>query len=354
MSAEIERATVPLQAGNRGDDGAGRQSSGDGGLAQRVGKLSRAYLGTRAMVAHLRREGTDARLTERIEGCGHYLRFRHFYLVERWKLLQASFCEVHQVCHLCAFNRAARYGANLSKMAGAAMEADPRLKAVALTLSVRNGPDCVERLQRLAKGLSKLMESRRKGRSGSGRHKSSLASCEAGFLALECTRNHLSGEWHWHVHALLLVVDWIDQDDLRAEWGRCVGEPVSIPYLQRVKDGGLMAAVCEVVKYSVKFSAIVPEHRQPGRGELRPSDVLTIYRAGKGSRLIRTFGLFRGDQLDLPEDDCADLDGQPFRDLLYRAMGSAGYTLVEVSEEHHPGGKHSDASRDRARTLARQ
>jgi len=335
----MERSTVPLLAGNRGDDGAERQSSGDGGLAKRVGKLSRAYLGTELMVAHLKAEGTDLRLMERVENCGHYLRFRHFYQVERWKLLQASFCGVHQVCHLCAFNRAARYGANLSKMAEAAMAADPALKAVAVTLSVRNGSDCLERLQRLCRGLSRLMESRRKGRSGSGRHKSSLSACEAGFLALECTRNHETGQWHWHCHALLLLSDWIDQDDLRAEWGRCVGELVAIPYLQHVKAGGLMDAICEVVKYSVKFTAMIGERKQPKKGELRPSDVLAIYRAGKGARLIRTFGLFRGDQLDLPEDDCADLDGQPFRDLLYRAVSGVGYTLVEVRSEHHPNGR---------------
>lgn len=295
-----------------------------------MGKLSRAYLGTRMMVAHLRRTSPDARLTERIEGCGHYLRFRHFYEVERWKLLEASFCEVHQLCHLCAFNRAARYGANLSKMAKAAMDADPRLKAVALTLSLPNNPDCAEGFQRLSVALRKLLESRRKGRSGSGRHKSSLRPCEAGFLALECTRNHLTGEWHWHVHALLLVTDWIDQDKLRAEWSRCAGGSVAIPFLQAVKGDGLVAAVCEVVKYSVKFTDLVPEGKTPGRGELRPSDVLAIYWAGKGGRLIRTFGLFRGDQLELPEDDCEDLDGQPFRDLLYRAVGGAGYQLVEV------------------------
>lgn len=340
MSAENGRSTVPYTGlENLGDDGAERQSPADGGLSRRVGKLSRAYLGTRAMVAHLRRTGTDPWLAERIEGCGHYLRFRHFYLVERWKLLEASFCNKHQVCHLCAFNRAARYGANLSKMAEAAMAADPRLKAVALTLSIPNNPDCGEGFTRLSVALRKLMESRRKGRSGSGRHKSALAACEAGFLALECTRNHDTGEWHWHCHALLLVTDWIDQDELRAEWGRCVGGPVAIPYLQAVKGDGLRSAVLEVVKYSVKFTALVPEHRKPGRGELRPSDVLAIYYAGKGGRLIRTFGLFRGDQLDLPEDDCTDLAGQPFRDLLYHALGGAGYALVRVVQEHHPGGK---------------
>lgn len=339
MSAEIGRSTVPFLAGHLGDDGAERQSSGDGGLGQRVAKLSRAYLGTRLMVAHLRREGTDWELAERVEGCGHYLRFRHFYLVERWKLLEASFCKVHQVCHLCAFNRAARYGSNLSKMAKAALDADPRLKAVALTLSIPNNPDCYTGFARLSYALRKLMESRRKGRSGSGRHKSALASCEAGFLALECTRNHVTGEWHWHCHALLLLHEWIDQDQLHAEWTRCAGVAVAIPYLQAVKSDGLVAAVCEVVKYSVKFSAMIPEGKKPKRGELRPSDVLTIYRAGKGGRLIRTFGLFRGDQLDLPEDDCVDLDGQPFRDLLYRAVGGAGYQLVEVRSEHHPNGK---------------
>lgn len=354
MSAEIGRSTVPFRPEKPGDDGAERQSSADGGLGQRVAKLSRAYLGTRLMVAHLRATGTDMPLANRVGDCGHYLRFRHFYQVDRWKLLQASFCEVHQVCHLCAFNRAARYGANLSKMAKAAMDADPSLKAVALTLSIPNNPDCVEGFQRLSGALRKLMESRRKGRSGSGRHKSALAVCEAGFLALECTRNHTTGEWHWHCHALLLATDWINQDDLRAEWSRCAGGPVAIPYLTHVKTDGLMGAVCEVVKYSVKFTALVPEGRTPGKGELRPSDVMAIYRAGKGSRLIRTFGLFRGDQLELPEDDCVDLDGQPFRDLLYRAVGRAGYTLVEVSEEQHPSGKHSKASRDSARALARR
>lgn len=291
------------------------------------------------MLAHLRRTGIEPRLTELLEGCGGYLKFHHYYLVERWKLVDASFCKQHQVCHHCAFNRAARYGANLAKMAQAAMAANPALRAVSLTLTIPNGPDCVERLQRLCKGLSALIASRRKGRSASSSNKSAMSTCEAGFLALECTRNHVTGEWHWHAHALLLTLGWIDQDKLRAEWARCVGEAVSIPYLKLVKGDDLMGAVCEVVKYSVKFSALIPEGATPKRGDLRPSDVLAIYRAGKGSRLIRTFGLFRGDQLDLPEDEGPCLDGQPFRELLYRALGGAGYTLVKVHSEHHPNGR---------------
>ena len=284
------------------------------------------------MVAHLRVTGTEPRLAELLEGCGGYLKFHHFYLVERWKLVDASFCKVHQVCHHCAFNRAARYGSNLARMAEAAMTADPALKAVSCTLTLRNGPDCVERLQRLSKGLAKLIASRRKGRSASSTNKSALSLCEAGFIALECTRNHKTGEWHWHAHALLLARDWIDQDKLRAEWSRCVGEPVAIPYLKRVMGEDLRAAVCEVVKYSVKFSAMVPEDVRPWKdGQLRPSDVLAIYRAGKGSRLFRTFGLFRGDELELPEDEGPCLDGQPFRELLYRATARAGYALVKVT-----------------------
>lgn len=330
MSARTGRSTTPNRPEKPGGDGAERQSSADGGLAQRVGKLSRAWLGTSAMVAHLRVMGTDPKLAERVGSCGHFLEFRHYYRVERWKLLRANFCEAHQVCHLCAFNRAARYGANLARMAHAACEADKGLKAVSLTLTIRNGPDCLERLQRLCQALSKLIAGRRKGRSASGRHKAALATCEAGFMALECTRNHVTGEWHWHAHALLLASEWIDQDELRAEWSRCVGELVAIPYLTRVKLDGIAAAVCEVVKYSVKFTAMVDEKATPKRGELRPSDVLAIYYAGKGKRLIRTFGLFHGDQLELPEDECVDLAGEPFRDLLYRAVAGVGYTLVEA------------------------
>lgn len=330
----MERSVTPSRAGNLGGDGAERQSSGDGGLGQHVAKRSRAYLGTRGMVAHLRDVGTDSGLLEKIEGCGHYLRFRHYYEIGHWKLTEASFCKQHQVCHHCAFNRAARYGGNLARMAKSAMAADATLKPIALTLTIPNGPDCSERLQRLCEGVSKLLAKLRKGRSKATRHKSALAPCKAGFVALECTRNHLTGEWHWHAHALLLCADWIDQDDLRAEWSRCIGEDVAIPHLKHVKDGekGLLKAVCETIKYSVKFSAMIPEQAKPKKGQLRPSDILTIYRASRGARLIRTFGLFRGHDLELEAEEFVDVTGQPFRDLLYRAIEGVGYALAEVSE----------------------
>lgn len=78
---------------------------------------------------------------------------------------------------------------------------------------------------------------------------------------------------HFHV---LAFTEWIDQADLSREWEKLTGCPVVWIRLVR----GVKKATKEVIKYAAKLT------------DLEPDDIARLHGVIKGSRRIRTRGLF--------------------------------------------------------------
>jgi hypothetical protein len=76
----------------------------------------------------------------------------------------------------------------------------------------------------------------------------------------ENTYNEKTGEWHPHVHMLVLLNDWIDQEAFET-WHEITGDSyiVDVRKVKKSKELGYAKAAAEVCKYALKFSDLTVE-----------------------------------------------------------------------------------------------
>jgi hypothetical protein len=149
-----------------------------------------------------------------------------------------------------------------------------------------------------------------------------------GVTSYEFTKKGDNG-WHPHIHALVLLDDFIDQAKLSQEWQAITGDSFIVD-VRRVKPkleaGGLDIAsgLLEVFKYALKFHDMTLE------------DTWHAYNVLRTRRLIDSFGVLRG--LTVPDDLLDDpLEGLPFLERHYRySWAKTAYDLVQVRGEDSP------------------
>ena len=203
----------------------------------------------------------------------------------------------------------------------------PGLKLALLTLTVKNGPDLQERHQHLEQSWRRLQERRRDYRK-KGRGYTELAKVAGALFSYEVTNK--GNGWHPHLHAIVLLDDWIDREKLSQEWHRITGDSFVIDIRQvgkGLKDmldttgnvvPQVVEAFTEVSKYALKFS------------DLSFDDNLHAFETLRGKRLQGTFGAFWG--VKVPESLLDDLLAhEPYLELVYRFNGKA-YDLTSSRE----------------------
>jgi hypothetical protein len=150
-----------------------------------------------------------------------------------------------------------------------------------VTLTIKNQPHLVERLEHLAgarKLLSMRLDNYRK-RGGWG------TSVVGGFRSVEVKRGSGGHGWHPHSHELWFVERGTDLARLEAELGRAWKEitvdshRVDVQAPRLAGELGLDIAVCEVVKYNLKYLD------QP------VEDTVEVLLKAKGQRFFSTFGV---------------------------------------------------------------
>lgn len=174
-----------------------------------------------------------------------------------------------------------------------------------ITFGPRNGDDLAVQIELLKDILKRMKAAARKAKSKTGVHQGNaliewnkVAGC---LTALEVT-NKGKG-WHVHCHTFALLSAYIDREALSEELGRFSGGSCSIVDVRACKNG-IIAGMCEVVKYALK------------PGELTNEQTLHVFEQFKGTRMINPAGLLRGVlEGDIDEDDLPDLDG-PTRDMI--------------------------------------
>lgn len=254
-------------------------------------------------------------INEKLCACGNYLLFRHYYTVGKVSLAKAHFCKKHLVCPLCAIRRGAK-GLRAYLEAFLYLKGQNKaLTASLVTLTVKNGPDLLERFQHLQTGIKKAnqrMRNARRRKADSGEFKKFL-----GYVgAYEVKKGKGSKLWHPHCHMIVLHDQPLDQCKLSEEWRDIMGDSfvVDISPLRNPEDPA--KDFCEVFKYAVKFSS------------METAELIEAYFILAGRRLIFSGGLFRG--VEIPEDLTDDLiDDLPYIELMYRYT-EAGYSLTET------------------------
>lgn len=260
-------------------------------------------------------------IQHRIDACGNYLVFNHYYTVDDVRLSKARFCKTHLLCPLCAIRRGAKQVQAYLEKYELLRNDNPNLRPYLLTLTVKNGHDLSERFEHLTKSVKKLLVKRRDALRG--KWSSELSKALGGVFSYELTLSEHG--WHPHVHMVILC----DKDDpipfnqvkakqseLSKEWLAITGDSFIVDV--RPIEGDPVDGFIEVFKYALKFS------------DLSPQENLAAYLTLKARRLTGSFGLFWG--VEVP-DTMTDnlLDDLPFIELFYQYT-RAGYSLSGTRE----------------------
>lgn len=284
-------------------------SEGIDALPGRLNRYGKAKKGAIDVADYIGTIPEHQAIARRVQTCGDYLVFRHYFTVDQVKLHGAQLCMAHLLCPLCAIRRGSKaLKAYLDRWEVIRAE-KTALKPFLVTLTVKDGPDLQERFNHLHKAQRELWKRRARI------YPTALDGVAGAVWSYEIKRGKGSGLWHPHLHMIALAENQPDQQQLAAEWHNITGDSFIVdvrPISQEDPADGFM----EVFKYAVKFSD------QP------PADTLHAFETLRGKRLLASSGAFRG--VVVPEellDDDADLDELPFVTLFYRYLRGRGYSV---------------------------
>ena len=270
----------------------------------------------------------------RLYACGCYLVFKHYLEQGSVRLASANFCMAHLLCPFCAIRRGAKALQAYSKryeVIQSAMGSEGRLIPFMVTLTVKDGPDLLERFGKLHRSFQAL----NKQRHGKGSGHSTWTNAKGGVASFEVKRGERSGLWHPHLHAIVLCHPDRPMDAYRlsAEWLKITGDSfiVDIRPIKEKEGEGVIGGFMEVFKYAVKFSS------------MNSIDVVDCWRLLQGQRMLSSFGLFYGVQV--PEGLADEQLSGEYIEMLYR------YHYSEQSYQRYPSRNEGETLKNDPRDL---
>lgn len=282
-------------------------------LPNRVTRYGKAKRGALDTAEYMASSTKHQAMAAKVQGCGDYLLFRHFFTVDKVKLHAAHFCKKHLLCPLCAIRRGAKALAAYLARWQAIQQQRPGLYPFLVTLTVKDGPDLAERFKHLHASQRELWMRKHRGRG------SVLDGVEGAVWSYEVKRGEGSGVWHPHLHMIALAECEPSAERLSREWHEITGDSFIVD-VRPISQDDPVSGFIEVFKYAVKFS------------DQEPADTVHAWETLRGKRLLASAGCFRG--VEVPDeltDDCADVEGLPYMDMLYRFTRAAGYSLELVT-----------------------
>lgn len=286
-------------------------------LPKRVQRYEKAKSGALDIAKYMRDETGHQEMADKVHSCGDYLMFRHYFTVDTVRLHAAQFCKKHLLCPLCAIRRGAKALAAYLARWEVIQAEKTALRPFLITLTVKDGDDLGERFKHLHRSQRELWMRKHRGRG------SCLDGVAGAVWSYEVKRGSGSGDWHPHLHMIALAEVQPDQQELAKEWHQITGDSFIVD-VRPISQEDPVSGFIEVFKYAVKFS------------DQEPADTVHAWQILKGKRLLASSGCFRG--VDVPEeltDDCSDLEGLPFMDMLYRQTRE-GYSLSQVVPGQQP------------------
>ena len=280
--------------------------------------------------------GKEAQFEHRsksLSECGSYILLREFLTSGSVRLRSANFCNQQRLCVGCAAVKAAKTGAEYFKRTVHLMNsADRRLVPAMITLTIPPGPDVVEQLDTLQRGLSVIRQRRRNEKRGKGAYEWGRPVHCVWHTEIKRAENHRH-LWHVHVHGLALLDCKLDLDRLHSEWTEITGASHR-PDVRLTSSGReiyrfgkralscpgvlaeLRADMCEIFKYVMKFN------------DLSPEDIVHVWKSIRGRRLLQGWDGYYGLKVDDDLRDLSEEDGE-WVDWVYRWL-SGGYRVQEA------------------------
>ena len=291
-----ERSPDELQLG---------EASGIETLPRRVDRYGLAKGRALEVAEHISSVG-EVQLAGRVQACGEYLLFRHYFTIDQVRLHAAQFCRKHLLCPLCAIRRGAKALQAYLPRYEAIKAANADLRPFLVTLTVKDGPDLRERFKHLMRSQVELWMRKHRKRG------SPLDVVQAAVWSYEVKRGKGSGLWHPHLHMVAMARQSPDEAWLASEWHAITGDSFIVD-VRPIDEDDPASGFLEVFKYALKFS------------DMEVEDTYAAFKILRGRRLVGSAGLFRG--IEIPEQLLDEpLDDLPFVDYLYRYF-SGRYSL---------------------------
>lgn len=278
------------------------------GRVNRYGKARSRALDIAEYIGGSDQAQSLAKQLKRLQACGDYLAFRHYWTVDEVKLHGARLCCQHLLCPMCAIRRGSKaLKAYLDRWEVIRAE-KTALRPFLVTLTVKDGSDLAERFEHLKRSQHELWKRKQRRRG------SVLDGVAGAVWSYEVKRGNCSGLWHPHLHMIALAEFQPDQVELAREWQAITGDSFIVD-VRPISSDDPASGFIEVFKYAVKF------------GDQPHADTLHAFQTLRGKRLLASSGCFRA--VVEPEgllDDCEALEGLPFVTLFYRYL-PGGYSL---------------------------
>lgn len=296
-------------------------------IGEKIKRYGTAKARNRQMADHLAQLSTQSLAAKRQYGklshdlyeCASWLALHHYPSSGQTLVGRTVTCKKHLLCPVCAILRG---GKLLKRYEERARHLAPSNDFELVTLTVKNGPDLWERYLHLKHAFKRL---RTRGRDGYG----PWANVAGAVWSTEFTYSDEHG-WHPHLHIIVAKAKgsapfrYGQGSDLSSTWHDLTGDSFIVHAAPINADPEhLPAALCEVLKYALKFSDLTVENN------------LHAYHTLRGKRLIQSSGCFFG--LDLPDTD--ELLDEPlderYIELLFRYT-STGYKIQPVNSTQTP------------------
>lgn len=221
------------------------------------------------------------------------------------KLRAADFCR-DRLCPMCQWRKSIVTFHQLTEIMDKVALEHPDAVPLFLTLTVRNckPEELADTIALLLKGWSRMMNK-------AGRRKPWRVAL-GWFRALEITYNAETGEWHPHIHSIVLVPPeyfdnpdmYIDHDSWVAEWRWALRADYDPSVEIHTVKGERAHAVAEVSKYAVKPGEWVDDADKAGTDER----VELLARVLKGCRLVAFGGVMKEARAALKQEDAETAD----------------------------------------------
>lgn len=251
-----------------------------------------------------------------VKECGNVLTFRKMAKKGsqgQLKLYQTWFCH-GRLCPMCNWRRRIKQSGELKQILSEAVKREPKGRFIFLTLTEKNADseDLKQALRDMTKAFTKLMNYKKVKQNLLGYVRST-----------EITVNDERGDYHQHMHAILLVKanyfnnayipqkEWVKlyQRARKLDYAPSVRVEVIKPNKEKGKNS-LVASAYETAKYQVKDSDVIT-----GETERDLKVVEVLENALKGTRAIAFGGILKGIRHELgfdskkKEDDLINADG---------------------------------------------
>ena len=286
-------------------------------------------------------EGNNLKLSrekEALQNCGEFLIYRHYYLLDKYRLKGGCTCKKHLLCALCAIRRAAKciavYSEKIQDVVQNGFNDGVEYDQLFITFTVKNGFDLVERMDHLKDAYGRLMQKRRASLTKNPKTDTEFKNVQGAIYSYETSFNPETG-FHPHIHMVALVPKGVYEyqqttikkkpvkvplrlwKDLVDNWKEMTGDSfiVDVRLIEEKEDQ--LSALVETFKYALKLS------------EMDIPVQIDCYKALKGRRLIGSMGALFG--IKLPDNLNDELlpGEEQYIDVVYRYSGSTfGYQEV--------------------------